>query len=128
VGICCPAELDPRVAAVDPAQLLEALQECSVTGLRFPVVRSQAHYDADAPRALALLRLRRQRPCSHSAAEQRDELAPSHSIPSAARPTSEGGRSSPSALPALRLTTSSNLTGNCTGSSPGFSLLRMRSA
>src|SRR6516164_4337079 len=44
-----------------------------------------------------------------------------HSITSSARPSSDGGRSSPSALPALRLTTNSNLTGNCTGSSPGFS-------
>jgi hypothetical protein len=43
VGICRPSELDPRIAAVGPAQLLEALQERSVTGLRFPVVRSQAH-------------------------------------------------------------------------------------
>src|SRR5262245_10212079 len=77
VGICRPAELDPGVAAVGPAQLLETLQECSVTGLRFPVVRSQAHYDADAPHALALLRTRRERPRSR-AAEQRDELAPSH--------------------------------------------------
>ena len=43
VGICRPAELDLRVAAVDPARLLEGLQKCSVTGLRFSVVRSQAH-------------------------------------------------------------------------------------
>jgi hypothetical protein len=53
------------------------LQECSVTGLRFPVVRSQAHYDADAPHALALLRARRERP----PAEQSDEVAPLHTLP-----------------------------------------------
>jgi hypothetical protein len=56
---------------------LEALQECSVTGLRFPVVRSQAHYDTDAPDALRLLRARRERPRRRRAAYQRDELASS---------------------------------------------------
>src|SRR5215467_1039948 len=77
VSICRPAELDSRVAALGPAQLLEALQECSVTGLRFPVVRSQAHYDTDAPDALGLLRPRRERPRGRGTAEQRDEQQPS---------------------------------------------------
>src|SRR6516162_9141938 len=126
VSICRPAELDPRIAAVGPAQLLETLQECSVTGLRFPVVRSQAHYDADAPHALALLRARRERPGDRCrAAEQRDELAAPelsvHSITSSARASSVGGTSRPSALAVLRLITSSYLVGACTGRSAGFS-------
>jgi hypothetical protein len=54
-----------------------------VTGLRFPVVRSQAHYDTDAPDALRLLRARRERPRRRRAAYQRDELASSH-VPLAA--------------------------------------------
>ena len=45
------------------------------------------------------------------AAEQRDELAPSHSITSSARASSVGGTSRPSALAVLRLMTSSNLVG-----------------
>src|SRR6516225_7397663 len=77
VSICRPAELDSRVAALGPAQLLEALQECSVTGLRFPVVRSQAHYDTDAPDALRLLRTRRERPRGCSAAECSQQFPPS---------------------------------------------------
>ena len=45
------------------------------------------------------------------AAEQRDELAPLHSITSSARASSVGGTSRPSALAVLRLMTSSNLVG-----------------
>jgi hypothetical protein len=54
-------------------------------------------------------------------------VARAYSITSSARPSNEGGRSSPSAFADLRFITSSNLTGNYTGSSPGFSPLRMRS-
>ena len=61
------------------------------------------------------------------AAKQRDELAPPHSITSSARASSVAGTSRPSALAVLRLITSSNLVGACTGRSAGFSPLRMRS-
>ena len=64
---------------------------------------------------------------SRRAAEQRDELAPLHSITSSARASSVGGTSRPSALAVLRLITSSYLVGACTGRSAGFSPLRMRS-
>ena len=47
-----------------------------------------AHEHADAPHPLALLRARRERPRSRRAAEQRDELAPLHSITSSARASS----------------------------------------
>ena len=47
-------------------------------------------------RHLRLLRPRRERPCRRRAAEQRDELAPSHSITSSARASSVGGTSRPS--------------------------------
>src|SRR5262249_38005 len=60
------------------------------------------------------------------AAEQRDELAASHSITSSASASSVGGMSKPSALAVTRLTTSSNLVGSATGMSAGFSPLRMR--
>src|SRR5262245_36218820 len=50
-----------------------------------------------------------------------------HSITSSARESSVGGISRPRALAVLRLITSSYLVGACTGSSPGFSPLRMRS-
>ena len=53
--------------------------------------------------------------------------APSYSITSSARASSIGGTSRPSVLAVLRLMTSSYLVGACTGRSPGFSPLRMRS-
>src|SRR5262249_55388093 len=61
------------------------------------------------------------------AANQRDELAPPHSITSSARASRVGGMVRPSVLAVLRLTANSNLVGCCTGSSLGFSPRRMRS-
>src|SRR5262249_48138719 len=55
-------------------------------------------------------------------------LPPSHhSITSLARASTVVGTSRPSAFAALRLMTNSYLVGACTGRSPGFSPLRMRS-
>src|SRR6516164_8392357 len=82
-------------------------------------------------RHVRLLRARRERPRRRRAAEQRDELAPfhlrGHSITSSARASSVGGFSSRIALAVLRLTTSLNFVGICTGRSAGFSPRRMRS-
>jgi hypothetical protein len=50
-----------------------------------------------------------------------------YSITSSARASSVGGTSMPSVFAVLRLITSWNLVGACTGRSPGFSPLRMRS-
>jgi len=44
----------------------------------------------DAPHPLALLRARRERPRRRAAAEQHDEVAPSHLITSSARASSVG--------------------------------------
>ena len=78
-----PASVDPHVAAVGPAQLLQPLQECREAGLRFRIVRGRAHEHADAPHPLGLLRARRERPRGRRAAEKRDELAPLHVRPQA---------------------------------------------
>jgi hypothetical protein len=61
------------------------------------------------------------------ASEQRHELAPSHSITSSARASSDAGTSSPRAFAVRRLITSSYLVAACTGRSAGFSPLSMRS-
>src|SRR5215472_12547741 len=53
-------------------------------------------------------------------AEQRDELAPLHSITSSARASSVGGISMPIALAVLRLRTRSNFVGCSTGISLGL--------
>src|SRR5258708_3912498 len=64
--------------------------------------------------------------CSRRTAEQRDELAPPHSITSSARNSGEVGTTRPSALAVLRLMISSIFVTCCTGRSAGFSPLRIR--
>src|SRR5215468_9100902 len=64
---------------------------------------------------------------SRRAADERDELAPLHSITSSARTRIDDGTTRPSALAVLRFRTISNFVGNCTGRSPGFAPCRMRS-
>src|SRR6266540_2464664 len=63
------------------------------------------------------------------AAKKGNELAALHySITSSARPSNASGTVKPSAFAVLRLMTNSNFVGCCTGSSDGFSPLRMRAA
>src|ERR1019366_5808121 len=69
---------------------------------------------------LWLLRPHRARQTDRRAADQRDELAPPHSITSSARASSVGGMVMPSVLVVLRLITSSNLVGCSTGRSAGL--------
>src|SRR5439155_6025789 len=73
-----------------------------------------------------LLRARRERP-GRRAAEKRYELAAPHSMTSSARASSEDGTLMPSAFVVFILITKSYLVGACTGSSAGFSPLKMRS-
>src|SRR5215510_2291019 len=54
---------------------------------------SAGQQHADTAHPLALLRARRERPRGRRTAEQRDELAPPHSITSSARASSVGGTS-----------------------------------
>src|SRR3954470_14411129 len=100
--------------------------ECGDTRLSLRVALGYPHLHADLRDALRLLRVRGQGPDCRTA-EQRDELAAFHSISSSAVASSFGGISRPSALAVLRFSTSSNLVGTCTGISPGFAPLRMRS-
>src|SRR5262249_21240963 len=111
-----PANLETHVLAVDPSGMLQFRHEG--TDL-FPCKRitfGEWQENADNRDSSGLLRARHHRPrCG--AAEQGDELAPSHSITSSARARSEGGISRPSALAVLRLIASSYLVGACTGRS-----------
>ena len=118
-----PVILDCHVLALDGAGFVEAFTERSGMahgGLGRPAADKADH------RQCRLLRARRERPRRRRATEQRDELAPSHSITSSARASSVGGTSRPSALAVLRLITSSNLVGCMTGRSAGLAPLRMR--
>src|SRR5262249_36931814 len=117
--------IDADVAAIDPAQLREPLHECRHASLKLWIVRGARHQYPDAPHSLRLLRARRERPHCCRAAEQRDEVAPLHSITSSARASSEGGTSRRSVFAVLRLITSLYLVGACTGRSAGFSPLRI---
>src|SRR5262245_30216976 len=110
--------------AVDPAQFPQPAQERRDAGSAFRIVRGGAHEHADTSHLVGLLRARRQRP-RRRAAEQRDELAPLHSITSSARASSDGGISMPSALAVLRLMISCIFVACWTGRSAGFSPLRI---
>src|SRR5262245_24723224 len=117
-----PAEGDMRIPALNVASFAQAAPECGNVGCERP--RRPAVEEADHRRHW-LLRARRERPRSR-AAEQRDELAPSHSITSSARAMSVRGTSRPSDLAVLRLMMSSTLVDCWTGRSAGFSPLRIR--
>src|SRR5262245_29486352 len=112
--------LDSDIAVLGPAERLETLAKCNDPSQHFGIVLGVWMQECDAPHALALLRARRERP-RHSAAEQRDEVAPFHSITSSARRRKSRLIVSPSARAVLRLTTSSNLVGCSIGKSAGFS-------
>src|SRR5207237_9514945 len=121
-----PASVDSAVAALRPAELLERLAECSDPSLSFRVALSIGHQHAYTAAPFGLLRARRERP-RRRAGDERDELAALHSITSSARTSTPCGTVMPSAFAVLRLMTISYLVGACTGSSSGFSPLRMRS-
>src|SRR3954468_4222951 len=119
--------IDPQVASDGPTRLLQSLQECRDVGLRLGLVRTREHQHTDAPYALGLLRTHHNRPRRRRAAEQRDELAPPHSITSSACASSAAGRSRPKIFAVRKLSTSVNRVGCSIGKSAGFAPLRIRS-
>src|SRR6516165_11125034 len=117
-----PVVFDHHVLALDVAGFVEGFAERSriaPRGLGRPNVDEADH------RHRLLLRARRERPSCRYAAEQRDELAPLHSITSSAIASSLSGMVSRSALAVLRLMTKWNLVGCSTGKSLGFTPLRI---
>src|SRR5215471_4387265 len=120
-----PAILDSDVATLDPTEFSQSLHESgSPSNLHR---RRDCAQEPDGRQLSVLLRACGERPRGCRAAEQRDERAALHSITSSARASSVAGTSRPSALAVFMLMTSSYLVGACTGRSPGFSPLRMRS-
>src|SRR5262249_19967182 len=118
--------VDPRVVAFRPTELVKSVPECCDMSLCFRVALEMAHQHTDPPHPLALLRPRRERP-RRRAAEERDEVAPFHSITSSARARNDSGTARPMALAVLRLTTSWNVVGYCTGRSGDLAPRSMRS-
>src|SRR6516165_8205481 len=101
------ASIDVDIAAFRPSTLFQPLPECRKASLACRIVLGERDEHADAPHPL-LLCARRERPRGR-AAEQRDEVAPRHSITSSARARKDSGIVKPIAFAALTLTTSSNL-------------------
>src|SRR5262249_12777026 len=120
-----PAIIDAYVAAFYPSQLLKPLLQCFDPNLSFCIVRD-THEHANAPHPPGLLRARCQRQCDSRAAEQRDELAPPHSITSSAATSSLSGTVRPSILAVEALMTSSNLLDCTTGKSAALAPLSIR--
>src|SRR5262245_736571 len=117
-----PAVFDGDVSTLDKAGFGQPSAESRRQCLR--ITRGPAADKSDH-RHCRLLPPRREWP-RRRAAEQRDELAPPHSITSSAATCSVGGTARPSALAVLRFITNSNLVGCKTGKSAGFSPLRIR--
>src|SRR5262249_43407887 len=115
---------DTDAAAVVPAQLLQRLAESLEIVLLLNIFGEWVEH-ADPPHPGRLLRPRRERPRRRTA-EQRDELAASHSTTSSASASSFAGISRPSFLAALPLRTSSSLLICSTGNSAGLTPLRTR--
>src|SRR5262249_23236752 len=88
--------LDSDIAVLGPAERLETLAKCNDPSQHFGIVLGVGMQECDAPHALALLRVRRERPRgSRRAAEQRYELPPSHVGHHAASPLPGPSRSTP---------------------------------
>src|SRR5262249_11664373 len=116
---------NPNILALDITRFSQSgLKSCHHVGR--PTART-ALEETDH-RHRRLLRVRRERPCSRSASEQRDEFAAlhlrGHSITSSARASSVGGISRSNALAVWRLMTSSILVDCMTGRSAGLAPLR----
>jgi hypothetical protein len=78
-----PAIVDAEVATVRPTQIRERLAEGRDARLSLRIALGHPHQHADAPHAVARLRAGDKRPKARrrgSAAEQRYEVAPSHSV------------------------------------------------
>src|SRR5262245_21198303 len=116
--------IDYEILAFDEAEPPQFIEQREIMRC-IARTRKQA---AEAINASGLLSARHERPRDGRAAEQRDELAPFHSITSSARASRLGGTSKPSALAVLRLITSSNRLGRSIGRSAGLAPRRMRSA
>src|SRR5262245_9417210 len=78
-----PASFDLHIAADAPPQKRQLLMESADEGVKSLIIGSRGQQDADPTHALWLLRARRERPSGRRAADERDDLAPSHKLPSA---------------------------------------------
>jgi hypothetical protein len=78
-----PAVFDSDILTFYVAGFIQALAECGCEG---DVAMARPQIEIADYRHRRLLRARRQRPCSRPAPEPRDEVAPSHVLPSSRGP------------------------------------------
>src|SRR5262249_20435376 len=123
VLILRPVVLNRHVLAFEIATLANAMPE---RGHKVGSAAGRRGAENPDHRHRLLLRARREGP-RRRAADERDELAPPHSITSSARASRVGGTVRPSAFAVARLMTSSNLVGRSTGMSAGLAPLRILS-
>src|SRR5262249_61109039 len=76
-----PTKFDVDIAAFRPPEFLESFPERGQISVKFWVALGMRHEYADASRSTGLLRLRRNWPCRRRAANDLDEIAPSHRLP-----------------------------------------------
>src|SRR5258708_1641621 len=114
------------IAVLRPPKVFEAPPECRETPLNLQIILREGNQHADPAHSVSLLRPPRNR-AGRRAAEQRDELAASHSITSSAVASSLSGIERPSAFAVLRLIRRSNFVGCSTGNSAGLAPLKILS-
>src|SRR5262249_39374323 len=113
-------DFDRNVLAQNITAFTKASMECGQAARRIDNVNKPDH------RHRCLLRVCPERPSGCRATEQRDELAPRHSITSSAATSSLSGTVRSRSRAAWWLRTSSNLVDWRTGRSAGLAPLRMR--
>src|SRR5262249_17480022 len=122
-----PSDVNSCVSAVGPSYSTELRSERCKATLCLRIVCGQIHEHTDAPHPLGLLRAPRDRPRHGRAAEQRDELAASHSITSSAWASNVGDIVRPSAWAVFVFNTTWNFVGCSTGRVAGFAPLMILS-
>jgi len=128
IAVFRPARFDPHVLTIGITGLAQAIAKCNeALGVRLR--RSGLQQPDDRQRRLLRARGERwQHGRRRRAADERDEVAPPHSITSSARDAKAGDTNKPMAFAALRFITIWYFVGAWIGRSLGFSPWRIRLA
>src|SRR5262249_90787 len=125
-GVVHPSIVDGDISAFAESELLQFGQEGLVLR-RHPRGTETRADKSKSDKLIGLLRARGEGARDCRAAEQSDELAPSHSITSSARASNGGGTVRPIAFAVLRLMTSSNVVGCSIGKLAGCAPVKILS-
>jgi hypothetical protein len=81
-----PAGINLQIAALGPAEFLQALCERRDARLTFRLIRAEVHQHANAAHSVGLLRPRCERPDNYGTNNSFDETTPSHCRPQGTGP------------------------------------------